>query len=50
MSDKNEPLNDTPELRDALRSIEAIGEDQTGVEEATDGTGPARPTPQHPAE
>lgn len=31
MGDKNEPHNDTPDLRDALRSIDAIGEDQTGL-------------------
>ncbi|MET0989358.1 MAG: hypothetical protein ABWY54_01795 [Glaciihabitans sp.] len=32
MGDKDKPLNDSPDLRDALRSIDAIGEDQTGVE------------------
>lgn len=31
MGDKNEPHNDTPDLRDVLRSIDAIGEDQTGL-------------------
>jgi hypothetical protein len=36
MGDKDEPLNDTPDLRDALRSIDAIGEDQTGVEHSPD--------------
>jgi hypothetical protein len=50
MGDKDEPLNDTPEMRDALRSIEAIGEDQTGVEDAPEGTGPTRPTPHNPSE
>jgi hypothetical protein len=33
MGDTDETLNNTPEMRDAIRSIEAIGEDQSGVEE-----------------
>ena len=33
-STNTEPLNDSAEMRDAIRSIEAIGEDRTGAEEA----------------
>jgi len=33
-----EPLNDSAELRDAIRSIEAIGEDRTGAEASDDTT------------
>jgi hypothetical protein len=39
MGDKDEPLNDSPELRDAIRSIEAIGEDQSGIEQAPPASG-----------
>jgi hypothetical protein len=35
--DSAEPLNDSAELRDAIRSIGAIGEDRTGVEDETNG-------------
>jgi len=38
MADTGKPLNDSPELRDAIRSIEATHEDESGL--AT-GAGPS---------
>ena len=37
MGDKNEPHNNTPDLQDALRSIDAIGEDQSGLGDSASG-------------
>lgn len=41
MGDSEKPLNNTPDMQDALRSIEAIREDERGT---------SAPEPQAPAE
>jgi hypothetical protein len=46
MADNEKHPNDTPELRDALRSIDAIREDEFG---AKDAAPPEEPTTAQPA-
>ena len=41
MADTGKPLNDSPELRDAIRSIEATHEDESGLASG-DGTSGAK--------
>jgi hypothetical protein len=48
--DGAEPLNDSAELRDAIRSIEAIGEDRTGVDESGETDADTEPDTDDPAE
>lgn len=50
MGDKDEPLNDTPDLQDALRSIDAIGEDQSGLGDSPHGDDKRQKKTDDPAE
>ncbi|MCU1406605.1 MAG: hypothetical protein JWQ43_2908 [Glaciihabitans sp.] len=45
MGNNEKPLNDSPELRDAIRSIEATHEDESGLAASSDNPGGAAPAP-----
>jgi hypothetical protein len=44
--DSTRPLNDSAEMRDAIRSIGAIGEDRTGADDPNDSTDTAADAPE----